>query len=49
MSNQSSPPSRRAVLSAGSTLLAGFGAGMALPAAAATAATGLTGRGFQPG
>lgn len=43
MSNQSSPPSRRAVLSAGSTLLAGFGVGMALPSVAAAAAAG------QPG
>ncbi|MDX3094594.1 discoidin domain-containing protein [Streptomyces sp. ME19-03-3] len=35
MPDQSSLPSRRAVLSTGSTLLAGFGLGMAFPAAAA--------------
>lgn len=34
MPDQSSLPSRRAVLSTGSTLLAGFGLGMAFPAAA---------------
>ncbi|GGN79629.1 hypothetical protein GCM10011579_064320 [Streptomyces albiflavescens] len=40
MSDQSSLPSRRTVLSAGSTLLAGFGLGMALPADGFAAETG---------
>ncbi|MDT0466893.1 discoidin domain-containing protein [Streptomyces sp. DSM 41699] len=37
---QPSPPSRRTVLTAGSTLLAGFGIGMSLPSGAAMAETG---------
>ncbi|MEV6028264.1 discoidin domain-containing protein [Streptomyces sp. NPDC052036] len=37
---QPSPPSRRTVLTAGSTLLAGFGIGMSLPSGAAVAETG---------
>ncbi|MGV9572308.1 glycosyl hydrolase 2 galactose-binding domain-containing protein, partial [Streptomyces nigra] len=40
MPDQPSVPSRRTVLAAGSTLLAGFGAGMGLPTAAAAAGTG---------
>ncbi|MFI9796770.1 discoidin domain-containing protein [Streptomyces sp. NPDC052302] len=40
MPDQSSVPSRRTVLSAGSTLLAGFGAGLGFPGAAAAAGTG---------
>ncbi|MFJ9713808.1 discoidin domain-containing protein [Streptomyces sp. NPDC101234] len=40
MSDQSTPPSRRAVLSAGSTLLAGFGLGTGPFAVAATAESG---------
>lgn len=40
MPDQPSVPSRRAVLTAGSTLLAGFGIGMSLPPGAAAAGTG---------
>ncbi|WP_217555329.1 discoidin domain-containing protein [Streptomyces sp. GbtcB6] len=40
MSDQSTPPSRRAVLSAGTTLLAGFGLGMGPFATTATAGSG---------
>ncbi|MFC8093216.1 discoidin domain-containing protein [Streptomyces sp. NPDC057301] len=40
MPDQPSVPSRRAVLAAGSTLLAGFGIGMSLPPGAAAAGTG---------
>ncbi|MEW2134236.1 discoidin domain-containing protein [Streptomyces sp. NPDC005435] len=48
MSDQSSAPSRRAVLSAGSTLLAGFGLGMGPLASAAGAGTGQPGRTTPP-
>ncbi|MEU4154193.1 discoidin domain-containing protein [Streptomyces sp. NPDC026659] len=48
MSDQSSVPSRRAVLSAGSTLLAGFGLGMGPLASAAAAGTGHPGRDTPP-
>jgi hypothetical protein len=49
MSDQSTPPSRRAVLSAGSTLLAGFRFGMGPLATAATAESGQPRQGAAPG
>ncbi|MEW2157209.1 discoidin domain-containing protein [Streptomyces sp. NPDC007189] len=48
MSDQSSAPSRRTVLSAGSTLLAGFGLGMGPLASAATAGSGHPDRATPP-
>ncbi|MFI6493633.1 discoidin domain-containing protein [Streptomyces sp. NPDC050564] len=49
MSDQSPRPSRRTVLSAGSTLLAGFGLGMALPADGFAAESGQPNRPAAPG
>ncbi|MGW7253558.1 discoidin domain-containing protein [Streptomyces sp. NPDC054834] len=49
MSDQSSRPSRRAVLSTGSTLLAGFGLGTALPADAFASDSGQPNRPATPG
>jgi len=49
MSDQSPRPSRRTVLSAGTTLLAGFGLGMALPAEGFAAESGQPNRPAAPG
>ncbi|MEV7323382.1 discoidin domain-containing protein [Streptomyces sp. NPDC093970] len=49
MSDQSTSPSRRTVLSAGSTLLAGFGLGVGPLATAATAGSGQPGPGASRG
>ncbi|PTM96938.1 discoidin domain-containing protein [Streptomyces sp. VMFN-G11Ma] len=49
MSDQSLRPSRRTLLSTGSTLLAGFGLGMALPADALASSSGSPDRPAAPG